>query len=169
MVSVRVAYSYPSRLVTVHCKLPSSRIASALRPAHGPVDPLLVGQAVLKSGLLIVVVVLYGRARWPAYLVAAVWPVGFLYALRVGHAPGPVLLVGLLIGAAWPALAAYCPPVHLRSADRAHRIAPVSGLAAKLIGGSPDTRIDCPPVARRLQGVNSSLTCTSQPTRPEAT
>jgi len=76
-----------ARLVTVY-----------LQFSRASVDPVLVGQAILKSVVLIVVVALYRRAQWPSYLLVAVWPIGFLYAWLVARAPLPVLAVGLLVG-----------------------------------------------------------------------
>ncbi|HKW46917.1 MAG TPA: hypothetical protein VJN70_05710 [Gemmatimonadaceae bacterium] len=79
-----------ARLITVYLQL----------TAAGPLDPTLFGQAVLKSGLLILVLVLYRRFAWPSLLMLAVWPIGFLYAwLGPPHATPRVLRVGLLIGA----------------------------------------------------------------------
>lgn len=65
---------------------------------RGRLDPVLFGQAVFKTGLLIVVVLLYRHRVWPAYLMLAVWPVGFVFAWVVVHASPSVLAVGVLVG-----------------------------------------------------------------------
>ena len=52
----------------------------------------------MKSGLLIAVVVFYGRHRWPAYLMFGVWPFGFILGWWLAHAPPAVLAVGLVVG-----------------------------------------------------------------------
>ena len=67
----------------------------------GPLDPVRLGLALFKSSLLIAVVLCYGRYRWPAYLMLAVWPFGFLLAWQLAHAPPPVMAVGLLVGVAF--------------------------------------------------------------------
>jgi len=77
-----------ARLVTVYWQL-----------GDGARDPLLLGQAVLKSGLLIAAVALYRRYLWPSHLLIAVWPVGFVYAVAIQHVGLPVVLLGLLAGA----------------------------------------------------------------------
>ena len=84
-----VAATLVARLITVYLQL---RTATSL-------DPVLFGQAVLKSGVLILVLVLYRRFVWPSHLMLAVWPIGFLYAwLGAPHAPAPVLALGILVG-----------------------------------------------------------------------
>lgn len=78
-----------ARLITVYLQL----------TAAGSLDPTLFGQAVLKSGILILVLVLYRRYAWPSLLMLAVWPIGFLYAwLGPPHATPRVLAFGLLVG-----------------------------------------------------------------------
>ena len=72
-----------------------------LQLSRGHLDPVDFGLAILKSGLLIAVVALYGRYRWPAYLMLGVWPFGFILAWRLAHAPPPVLAVGVVIGIAF--------------------------------------------------------------------
>lgn len=66
--------------------------------SRGRLDPADFGLAIAKSALLIVVVALYGRHRWPAYLMIGVWPFGFILGWRLAHAPPLVLAVGALIG-----------------------------------------------------------------------
>jgi hypothetical protein len=84
-----VAATLVARLVTVYLQLTVAR----------SLDPVLFGLAVLKSGLLILALVLYRRSVWPALLMLAVWPIGFLYAwFGPAHASLPVLAVGLLVG-----------------------------------------------------------------------
>ena len=84
-----VAATLVARLITVYLQLAAS----------GSLNPILFGQAVLKSGILILVLVLYRRYVWPSLLMVAVWPIGFVYAwLGAPHATPPVLAVGLLIG-----------------------------------------------------------------------
>jgi hypothetical protein len=65
---------------------------------EGSLDPARFGQAVFKSGVLIAVVLLYHRYRWPAYLMLAVWPFGFVLAWALAHAPPRVMALGLLAG-----------------------------------------------------------------------
>lgn len=85
-----VAATLVARLITVYLQL----------RAAGSLDAILFGQAVLKSGIVILVFVFYRRFVWPSLLVAAVWPIGFVYAwLGAPHATPLVLAVGLLIGA----------------------------------------------------------------------
>jgi hypothetical protein len=76
-----------ARLTTVVLQLSSGRL-----------DPADFGLAIFKSGLLIAVVVCYGRHRWPAYLMLGVWPFGFILGWQLAHAPPPVLAVGVVIG-----------------------------------------------------------------------
>ena len=84
-----VAATLVARLITIYMQL----------RAAGALDPILFGQAVLKSGILILVLVLYRRFVWPSVVMLAVWPIGFLYAwLGAPHATPPVLAVGLVIG-----------------------------------------------------------------------
>lgn len=84
-----VAATLVARLITIYLQLRAAR----------SLDPILFGQAVLKSGILILVLVLYRRFVWPSLLMLAVWPIGFLYAwLGAPHATAPVLALGLLIG-----------------------------------------------------------------------
>ena len=84
-----VAATLVARLVTVYLQL----------RAAGSLDPVNFGLAVLKSGILILVLVFYRRAVWPALLMLIVWPIGFLFAwLGPAHASLPVLAVGLLVG-----------------------------------------------------------------------
>ena len=84
-----VAATLVARLITVYLQL----------RAAGSLDPILFGQAVLKSGILILVLVLYRRFAWPSLLMLAVWPIGFAYAwLGPPHATPRVLAVGSLIG-----------------------------------------------------------------------
>jgi len=64
----------------------------------GRLDPVDFGLAIFKSGLLIAVVLCYGRHRWPAYLMFGVWPFGFILGWRLAHAPPAVLAVGLAVG-----------------------------------------------------------------------
>lgn len=85
-----VAATLVARLITVYLQL----------RAAGSLDPILFGQAALKSGILVLVLVLYRRFVWPSLLMLVAWPVGFLYAwLGAPHATLPVLAVGLLMGA----------------------------------------------------------------------
>ena len=70
----------------------------ALQLARGLLDPADFGLALFKSGLLIAVVLLYRRRVWPAYLMLAVWPFGFVLAWVLAHAPPSVMAVGLLVG-----------------------------------------------------------------------
>jgi hypothetical protein len=87
-----VAATLVARLATVYLQLTAVR----------SLDPIVFGQAVLKSGILILVLVLYRRFVWPSLLMLAVWPIGFLYAwLGAPHATPPVLAVGLLVGVAF--------------------------------------------------------------------
>ena len=89
MGQLTVAATLVARLITVYLQL----------TAAGALDPLLFGQAVLKSGILILLLVSYRRFVWPSMLMLAVWPIGFGYAwLGPPHAAPPVLIVGLLIG-----------------------------------------------------------------------
>ena len=76
-----------ARLVTVYWQL-----------GDGARDPVLLAQALLKSGLLIVAVAVYRRRLWPSHLLLAVWPVGFVYAAAVQRVPPAVLALGLLTG-----------------------------------------------------------------------
>ena len=76
-----------ARLVTVYWQL-----------GDGARDPVLLAQAVLKSALLIVAVVLYRRYLWPSHLLLAVWPVGFAYAVAVQRVAPWVVGLGLLTG-----------------------------------------------------------------------
>ncbi len=84
-----VAAILVARLVTVYLQL---------RAAGSP-NPVDFGLAVLKSGILILVLAFYRRSVWPALLMLTVWPIGFLYAwLGAPHASLPVLAIGLLVG-----------------------------------------------------------------------
>lgn len=84
-----VAATLAARLITVVVQL---RAASSL-------NPVLFGQAVLKSGILVLVLVSYRRYAWPSLLMLVVWPIGFLYAwLGPAHATPPVVGIGLLVG-----------------------------------------------------------------------
>jgi len=84
-----VAATLVARLITVYLQL----------TAANSLDPILFGQAVLKSGTLIIVLMLYRRFAWPSLLMVAAWSIGFLYAwLGAPHATTPVLAVGLLAG-----------------------------------------------------------------------
>ena len=65
---------------------------------RGRLDAADFGLALFKSGLLIAVVLFYGRHRWPAYLMFGVWPFGFIMAWWLAHAPPMVLAVGLVVG-----------------------------------------------------------------------
>jgi hypothetical protein len=65
---------------------------------RGHLDAADFGLALFKSGLLIAVVLLYSRHVWPAYLMLAVWPFGFVLARVLAHAPTSVMAVGLLVG-----------------------------------------------------------------------
>ena len=69
-----------------------------LQFSRGRLDPVDFGLAIFKSGLLIAVVLFYGRHRWPAYLMFGVWPFGFILGWWIAHAPPAVLAVGLVIG-----------------------------------------------------------------------
>jgi hypothetical protein len=69
-----------------------------LQLSRGRLDPVDFALAIFKSGLLIAVVLFYGRHRWPAYLMFGVWPFGFILGWRLAHAPPAVLAVGLVIG-----------------------------------------------------------------------
>ena len=69
-----------------------------LQLSRGRLDAVDFGLAILKSGLLVAVVVFYGRHRWPAYLMFGVWPFGFLLAWWLAHAPPSVLAIGLGVG-----------------------------------------------------------------------
>jgi len=64
----------------------------------GPLDVSRLGLAVLKSVVLVAVVLLYPRHRWPAYLMLSVWPVGFVSAWVLAHAPPAAMAVGVLVG-----------------------------------------------------------------------
>jgi hypothetical protein len=65
---------------------------------RGRLDPEDFALAIFKSGLLIAVVLFYGRHRWPAYLMLGVWPFGFILGWWFAHAPPAVLAVGLVVG-----------------------------------------------------------------------
>jgi hypothetical protein len=69
-----------------------------LQLSRGNLDAVDFGLAILKSGLLIAIVLRYGRHRWPAYFMLGVWPFGLILGWRLAHAPPAVLAVGLLIG-----------------------------------------------------------------------
>jgi hypothetical protein len=69
-----------------------------LQLIRGRLDPGDFSLAIFKSGLLIAVVLFYGRHRWPAYLMLGVWPFGFVLGWWLAHAPPPVLAVGLAVG-----------------------------------------------------------------------
>ena len=71
-----------------------------LQLSRGRLDAVDFGLAILKSGLLIAVVVYYGRHRWPAYLMFGVWPFGFILGWWLAHAPPSVLAIGLVVGVA---------------------------------------------------------------------
>jgi len=84
-----VAATLVARLVTVYWQL----------TAKSALDPVLLGQALLKCGLLIAILVLYRRLVWASILLLTVWPIGFLYAwLGPPHATPRVLALGLLVG-----------------------------------------------------------------------
>ena len=84
-----VAGTLVARLVTVYLQLTAGRSLA----------PILFGQAVLKSGVLLLVLVLYRRFLWPSLLMLAVWPIGFVYAwFGPPHATSLVLTVGFLAG-----------------------------------------------------------------------
>jgi hypothetical protein len=70
-----------------------------LQLSRGRINLADFGLAVLKSGFLIVIVWCYPRQRWPAYLMLAVWPFGFVLAWTFAHAPPAVMAVGLIVGA----------------------------------------------------------------------
>ena len=89
MGQLTVAATLVARLVTVYLQLTAPR----------SLDPILVGQAVFKTGLLLLVLVVYRRFAWPSLLMLALWPIGFLSAwLGPAHATPRVLAVGLLTG-----------------------------------------------------------------------
>ena len=91
-----------------------------LQLSRGRIDPVDFGLAIFKSGLLIAVVVLYGRYRWPAYLMLGVWPFGFVLGWRLAHAPPAVLALGLVIGIAFFLGARGARTLHrLRALERA--------------------------------------------------
>jgi hypothetical protein len=69
-----------------------------LQLSRGRLDLADFGLAIFKSGLLIAVVLFYGRYRWPAYLMFGVWPFGFILGWWLAHAPPAVLAVGLVVG-----------------------------------------------------------------------
>ena len=69
-----------------------------LQLTRGRLDPADFGLALFKSGVLIAVVLLYRRHAWPAYLMLAVWPFGFVLAWVLAHAPTVVMAVGVLLG-----------------------------------------------------------------------
>ncbi|MDP9203857.1 MAG: hypothetical protein M3P12_00155 [Gemmatimonadota bacterium] len=76
-----------------------ARLATVvLQLSRGRLDPIDFALAIFKSGLLIAVVLFYGRHRWPAYLMFGVWPFGFILGWRLAHAPPAVLAVGLVVG-----------------------------------------------------------------------
>jgi hypothetical protein len=76
-----------------------ARLATVvLQLSRGRLDPVAFGLAIFKSGLLIAVVLFYGRYRWPAYLMFGVWPFGFILAWLLAHAPPAVLAVGVVVG-----------------------------------------------------------------------
>ena len=78
-----------ARLITVYLQL----------TANGSLDPILFGQAVLKSALLIAILLFYRRFAWPSLLLLAVWPIGFVYAwLGPPHATLRILAVGMVVG-----------------------------------------------------------------------
>src|SRR6476646_1801016 len=76
-----------ARLTTVVLQLSRARI-----------DAVDFGLALFKCSLLIAIVWFYPRHRWPAYLMLAVWPFGFVMAWTLAHAPPAVMVVGLLVG-----------------------------------------------------------------------
>ena len=67
--------------------------------AAGSPDPLVLGQAVLKTVILLTCVVLYRTRLWPSLLLFAAWPIGFVFAWIVAKASAAVLLVGVVVGA----------------------------------------------------------------------
>lgn len=78
-----------ARLITVYLQLTT----------NAPLDPILFGQAVLKSALLIAILLLYRRFAWPSLLLLAVWPIGFVYAwLGPPHATLRILALGIVVG-----------------------------------------------------------------------
>jgi hypothetical protein len=76
-----------------------ARLATVvLQLSRGRLDAVDFALAIFKSGLLIAVVLFYGRYRWPAYLMFGVWPFGFILGWRLAHAPPAVLAVGVVVG-----------------------------------------------------------------------
>jgi hypothetical protein len=76
-----------------------ARLATVvLQLSRGRLDPVDFALAIFKSGLLIAVVLFYGRHRWPAYLMFGIWPFGFILAWLLAHAPPAVLAVGVVVG-----------------------------------------------------------------------
>jgi hypothetical protein len=75
-----------------------ARLATVvLQWSRGRLDPVDFALAIFKSGLLIAVVLFYGRHRWPAYLMFGV-SFGFFLGWWLAHAPPAVLAVGLVVG-----------------------------------------------------------------------
>jgi hypothetical protein len=76
-----------------------ARLTTVMLQLHrGRLDPANFGQALFKSGVLIAVVLLYRRHVWPAYLLLAVWPFGFVGACVLTRPPLSVMAIGLLVG-----------------------------------------------------------------------
>ena len=86
--------------VTAAATLVARLTTVVLQLSRGRLDAVDFGLAILKSGLLIAVVLFYGRHRWPAYLMLGVWPFGFILGCWLAHAPPAVLAVGFVIGVA---------------------------------------------------------------------
>ena len=73
----------------------------ALQFARSSHDPELLVESIAKSAVLIVLLVLYRRYRWPSYFLLALWPVNFALTWWFARPSRWVLLLGVGVGIAW--------------------------------------------------------------------
>jgi hypothetical protein len=87
--------------VTVLATLVARLITVVLQLRRSHLDVELFVESLFKSALLFAVAYQYRRHLWPSYLMAAVFPIGFVLTLLNAHPPPTVVALGLAVGLAF--------------------------------------------------------------------